>query len=101
MLYYIIISTGPRQSFFHTYPTSQQILLCCLHRLNSVVGVIPKRQSFFCYDNGKDRKAHFLMTGLLYGSSMAWEVYIHHIYYMGLCLCHGFRKMLPGQAAKT
>ena len=58
------------QSFFW-YNTDFKIVLCCLHRLYSVVGVIPKdglagpaRQSFFWY-NDKYLKARFPIARLV------------------------------------
>ncbi len=57
---------GPRQSFFG-YGTDYKFVLCCLHRLHSLVGVVPEagRQSFFWYDDDKDLKARFPMTLLI------------------------------------
>ena len=59
--------TGLRQCFFG-YGTDYKIVLWYLHRLYTIVGVIPKGmaacQSFFYHDNDKDLKSCFAMTQL-------------------------------------
>ncbi len=57
---------------FFGYDTDYTIVLCCFHRLHSVVLAIPKEglagpahQSSFGYDNDKDLTARFPMTHLM------------------------------------
>ncbi len=82
---------GPRQSFFG-HDTDYKIVLCCLHRLYSVDGVLTReglvgpRQSFFWYDNDKDLKAHFLMTQLRHLINCAIQR-AQELFYVDLLFC--------------
>ncbi len=57
------------------FQTYENTIICSLHRLYFIVGVIPKeglagpRQSFFWNDNDKDLKVGFLVTHLIYEPS--------------------------------
>ncbi len=61
----------PSQAFF-SYDTNYRIVLCSLHRLYFIVGVMPKKrlaragasQAFFLYDIDKDLKTCFWATQL-------------------------------------
>ena len=64
---------------YFRYDTDYKILLYCLHRFYSVVGVISK-EGLTGYDNDKDIKVCFLVTCVIWNQTRhceMWSVLVH------------------------